>query len=104
MRRGSLLGSPLTKLLLRRLALGLLTIWMVTVLVFVATEVLPGDAARAVLGRGANEISLAALREKLHLNAPVLVRYGRWLIDLSTGSLGVSLVNGRRVSTLIAPR
>jgi peptide/nickel transport system permease protein len=96
--------SFLAKLLWRRLALGLFTLFLVTVLVFLATEVLPGDAARAVLGRGANEKSLAALREQLHLNAPVLARYGRWLIDLSTGSLGVSLVNGQRVSTLIARR
>ena len=99
----SLFMSPLARLIWRRLALGLCTLFLVTVLVFLATEVLPGDAARAVLGRGATEKSLAALREQLHLNAPVPVRYGRWLIDLSTGSLGVSLVNGQRVSTLIAP-
>jgi peptide/nickel transport system permease protein len=100
----SLFTSPVARLIRRRLALGLFTLFLVTVLVFLATEVLPGDAARVVLGRGANEKSLAALREQLHLNAPVLVRYGRWLIDLSTGSLGVSLVNGQRVSALIAPR
>jgi peptide/nickel transport system permease protein len=96
--------APVARLIWRRLALGLCTLLLVTVLVFLATEVLPGDAARAVLGRGATEKSLAALREQLHLNAPVMVRYGRWLIDLITGSLGVSLVNGQRVSTLIAPR
>jgi peptide/nickel transport system permease protein len=104
MRRGSLLGSPLTRLLLRRLALGLLTIWMVTVLVFVATEVLPGDAARAVLGRGANEISLAALRAQLHLDEPIPIRYGRWLADLVRGHLGNSLINGEPVASLIASR
>jgi peptide/nickel transport system permease protein len=91
-------------LILRRLALGLLTIFLVTVLVFVATEVLPGDAARAALGRGANETSLAALRAQLHLDAPVPVRYGRWLRDLCTGHLGTSLVNGQSVSTMILPR
>jgi peptide/nickel transport system permease protein len=100
----SLFTSTVARLIRRRLALGLFTLFLVTVLVFLATEVLPGDAARVVLGRGANEKSLAALREQLHLNAPVLIRYGRWLIDLSTGSLGVSLVNGQRVSALIAPR
>jgi peptide/nickel transport system permease protein len=100
----SLLTSPVAGLIRRRLALGLFTLFLVTVLVFLATEVLPGDAARVILGRGANAKTLAALREQLHLNAPVPVRYGHWLIDLSTGSLGVSLVNGQRVSTLIAPR
>jgi peptide/nickel transport system permease protein len=104
MRASALLHSPLAALIGRRLALGLLTIFLVTVLVFVATEVLPGDAARAVLGRGANATRLAALREELHLNAPVTVRYARWLEDLATARLGHSLVNGRPVSVLIGPR
>jgi len=100
----SLFMSPLAGLIWRRLALGLFTLFFVTVLVFLATEVLPGDAARVVLGRAANETSLEALRQQLHLNAPVLVRYGHWLFDLCTGSLGASLVNGQPVSNLIAPR
>jgi peptide/nickel transport system permease protein len=93
-----------TLLIGRRLALGILTILLVTLMVFFATEVLPGDAARAILGRGASETSLAALREKLHLNAPAPVRYVRWLGDICTGRLGASLVNGEQVSTLIVPR
>jgi peptide/nickel transport system permease protein len=99
-----LLRSPLAMLISRRLAIGLLTIFLVTVLVFLATEVLPGDAARVVLGRGANETTLAALRARLHLDAPVPIRYARWLEDLCTGNLGASLVNGKQVSALIAPR
>src|ERR1700677_4880145 len=95
--------SAMSILISRRLALGLLTIFLVTVLVFVATEVLPGDAARAVLGRGADATTLAALRRQLHLDAPVPVRYERWLGELCTGRLGVSLVNGEPVSTLIGP-
>jgi peptide/nickel transport system permease protein len=94
----------MTRLIARRLMLGLLTIAMVTVLVFIATEVLPGDAARAALGRGANEASLAALRAQLHLDAPAAIRYVRWLRDLGSGQLGVSLVNGQAVATLIGPR
>src|SRR5258708_36145706 len=100
----SLFTSPVAGLSRGRFAFGLFMLFLVTVLVFLASEVLPGDAARVVLGGGAKEKSLAALREQLPLTAPVLVRYGRWLIDLSTGSLGVSLVNGQRVSDLIAPR
>jgi peptide/nickel transport system permease protein len=91
-------------LISRRLALGFLTIFLVSVLVFAATEVLPGDAARAVLGRGANAATLAALRRQLRLDAPVPVRYGRWLRDLCTGHLGTSLVNGEPVATLVGPR
>src|SRR5580693_3350577 len=89
---------------LARLISRLLAIVLVTVLVFVATEVLPGDAARVALGRGANETALAALRARLHLDAPVPIRYVRWLEDLCTGNLGTSLVNGQRVGALIAPR
>jgi peptide/nickel transport system permease protein len=96
--------SFLARLISRRLAIGLLTIFLVTVLVFVATEVLPGDAARVALGRGANETALAALRARLHLDAPVPIRYARWLEDLCTGHLGTSLVNGQPVRSLIAPR
>jgi peptide/nickel transport system permease protein len=91
-------------LISRRLALGFLTIFLVSVLVFAATEVLPGDAARAVLGRGANATTLAALRRQLRLDAPVPVRYGRWLKDLCTGHMGTSLVNGEPVATLVGPR
>ncbi|MEA3149415.1 MAG: peptide/nickel transport system permease protein, partial [Gammaproteobacteria bacterium] len=57
--------SPVATLICRRMALGVLTLFLVTVLVFVATEVLPGDAARVVLGRGANETTVQALRVKL---------------------------------------
>jgi peptide/nickel transport system permease protein len=99
-----LVRSPLAMLISRRLAIGLLTIFLVTMLVFLATEVLPGDAARVVLGRGANETTLAALRARLHLDARVPIRYARWLEDLCTGNLGASLVNGKPVSALIAPR
>ena len=96
--------SSLAVYIRRRLILGLATLFFVSVLVFLATEVLPGDAARAVLGRAANAKALEAMREQMHLNAPVLVRYGRWLTDLCTGSFGVSLVNGQPVSLLIAAR
>src|ERR1700677_2783623 len=96
--------SAMSILISRRLALGFLTIFLVSVLVFAATEVLPGDAARAVLGRGANATTLAALRRQLRLDAPVPVRYGRWLKDLCTGHLGTSLANGEPVGTLVGPR
>ncbi|MDQ0391947.1 ABC transporter permease [Labrys monachus] len=97
-------SSPVVGLVVRRLALGLFTLFLVSILVFLATEVLPGDAARVVLGRAANAKSLEALREQLHLNAPVLQRYGWWLADLCSGSFGISLVNGQAVSAIVAPR
>jgi peptide/nickel transport system permease protein len=97
-------SRPATAFVLRRLGLGLLTLFLISVIIFVATEVLPGDAARAALGRAANVASLAALRARLHLDEPVPLQYWHWLVDLAHGSFGTSLVNGRTVSGLVGPR
>jgi peptide/nickel transport system permease protein len=97
-------SSPLAGMIQRRIALGLLTLLLLSFLVFIATVILPGDAARAILGRAANAEALEALREQLDLSAPVLVRYWHWLMDICAGNFGVSLVNGRPVSEIIGPR
>jgi peptide/nickel transport system permease protein len=70
---------PLLKIILRRLALGVLTLLLVSVLVFAATQALPGDTARAILGKSATPERLAALREQLGLNRPALAQYISWL-------------------------
>ena len=57
-------------------------------MVFAATQALPGDPARAILGRSATPASLAALRRKLHLDRPVLEQYLTWLTGLLHGNLG----------------
>jgi peptide/nickel transport system permease protein len=75
---------------LRRLAAGILTLLVVSILVFAGTEVLPGDAAGAVLGRSATEEQLAELREQMGLDRPAVVRYLDWLGGLLTGDLGDS--------------
>ncbi|HMH37820.1 MAG TPA: hypothetical protein VK584_12895, partial [Streptosporangiaceae bacterium] len=59
---------PLLALTARRLAIGVLTLFLVSVIVFLATEVLPGNAAFAVLGRSANPARLHALERQLHLD------------------------------------
>ena len=97
-------SRPAAAFVLRRLGLGLLTLFLVSVIVFVATEILPGDAARVALGRAANLTSLAALRARLHLNQPVPLQYWYWLLNLCHGSFGTSLVNGHTVASLVAPR
>jgi len=97
-------ASPAVTFILRRLGLGVLTLFLVSAIIFAATEVLPGDAARVALGRAANVASLAALRETLHLNQSVPLQYWYWLVDLGRGSFGTSLVNGHPVSVLVAPR
>jgi peptide/nickel transport system permease protein len=97
-------GHPIGNFVMRRLAIGLLTLLVVSVVVFVATEVLPGNAAFAVLGRGANPARLHALERQLHLNRGVADQYWIWLSGLMTGKLGTSLANGQPVWALVKPR
>jgi peptide/nickel transport system permease protein len=92
------------RLILQRLLLALVTLLIVSLLIFGALEMLPGDVATRILGREATEATLAELREKLHLNDPALVRYGRWIGGVVQGDLGTSLLSGRRVTEVLAPR
>lgn len=96
---GDLLG-----LVLKRLGLGVLTLLVVSILIFFAVELLPGDIAQAVLGQGATDETVAALREELGLNRPAVVRYLDWLSGAVVGDFGVSLISGDGVSQAIGPR
>ena len=80
-----------TIMISRRLLIGILTLLFVSVLVFVGTEILPGDVAHAVLGQAATPESLALVRERLGLNEPVHVRYIVWLLNFVRGDFGASL-------------
>ena len=90
--------------ILRRLLLGIVVLILVSVLVFLATQALPGDPARAILGRSATPASLAALRRQLHLNQSEFSQYWTWLTGLLHGNLGTSLAAQEPVSTLLAPK
>lgn len=92
------------KLIARRLAQGLLTLLLASVIVFGATEILPGDVAEAVLGQNRTEEALAALREEMGLNRPAIVRYFDWLGGFLQGDLGTSLVTERPVADMIENR
>ena len=92
------------KLIVRRLFLGLIPLLAVSVLVFLGTEILPGDVASAMLGQSATETNLAALREQMGLNLPPHERYFTWLGNVLMGDLGQSLANQIEVSRVIAPR
>jgi peptide/nickel transport system permease protein len=94
----------MTRLILRRLALGLLTLWLVSLLVFAATLALPGDAAQAILGREATPERLAALRDQLNLDEPVVTQYLKWLGGILTGDLGTSAATQAPVSELLSDR
>lgn len=92
------------KLIARRLLLGLLTLWAISVLVFLGTEILPGDVAEAILGQTATPETVAALRQRLGLDAPAHVRYGSWMAGLLAGDMGTSLANGIAVDRVIGLR
>ncbi|MBD3680205.1 MAG: ABC transporter permease [Rhodobacteraceae bacterium] len=96
--------GDIARLVAKRLGLGLLTLLVVSVLIFFAVELLPGDIAQAVLGQGATEENVAALRERMGLNKPAPVRYFEWLGGAVTGDFGVSLISGEKVTTAITGR
>jgi peptide/nickel transport system permease protein len=96
--------SGLGRLIARRLALGLLTIWAASVVIFVATEILPGDMATAILGQSATPEAVANLRAQLDLDRPAVLRYVDWLGNVLQGDLGVSLANRRPIAAVIGQR
>lgn len=96
--------GDILQLVLKRLALGILTLLVVSILIFFAVELLPGDIAQAILGQGATAETIAALREKLELDQPAILRYLQWLAGAAQGDFGESLVSGERVGDAIGGR
>ena len=96
--------SHIWTMIAKRLALGVLTLFVVSLLIFLGTELLPGDFAQEILGQSATPETVAALRERLGLNDPMHIRYANWLADVVRGDLGESLATGQSVSELIGRR
>jgi peptide/nickel transport system permease protein len=93
-----------SRFLVRRIALGVLTLFLVSIVVFAATQALPGNAARAILGREATPERLAALTRQLHLNQSIFHQYTHWLGGILTGNLGTSAATQQPVSHLLSGR
>jgi peptide/nickel transport system permease protein len=91
-------------MILMRVAVGIGLLFIVSLVIFSATELLPGDLATQLLGQSATPETVAALREQLGLNDPAPVRYWNWLSGALTGDLGVSLANNRPIADLIGSR
>ena len=91
-------------LVLRRGLIGIVTLFVVSVVIFVATEVLPGNAAYAVLGHTATPARIKAIEDQLHLNRSVAYQYWSWISGLLTGHPGRSFADGQDVWSLVAPR
>ncbi len=92
------------QLAFRRIAIGFLLVWVVSVLIFAITQILPGDAAEIRLGQDATPESLAALRREMGLDRPAYVQYLVWLERLLSGNLGVSVAGGATITSLIEHR
>jgi len=88
----------------KRIGLGILTLWAVSILVFAGTELLPGDVATAILGQGATTETVEALREQMGLERPALERYISWISNMLRGDLGHSIATGRSVGMLMEDR
>ena len=104
---------PVLKTVLERLGLGLATLFVVSVIIFSAIEMLPGDFGQAVLGQSATQETIAAFRRELGLDQPAYLRYLNWVGNAVQGDLGTSFsgrnagssgAGSRSVVDLIAPR
>ena len=74
-------------LIARRVGAGILTLLIVSAVVFFITSMLPGDAAQMILGQNATTETVAALRQQLGLDQPLLMRYFSWLGGMMQGDL-----------------
>jgi peptide/nickel transport system permease protein len=92
------------RLIAARLGFALLTLLLVSAIVFAVTGLLPGDAAQQALGQAATPEQVAALRHQFGLDQPMLQRYFQWLAHAVSGSFGTSLSNNMPVRELIATR
>ncbi|UCD90405.1 MAG: ABC transporter permease, partial [Desulfobacterales bacterium] len=96
--------DSLGKMVAKRLALGFLTLIIISLLIFLGVELLPGDVAEAILGQSALPETVAAFRKELKLDLPAHIRYFSWLGDFLQGDFGNSLANGRPINDLIGWR
>lgn len=96
-------GAAWAMWLIRRVGLAVLTLWLVSILVFVATTAL-GDPVRAILGKdyGSDKARVAQLTAQLNLDESLFARYFHWLGGLLTGDPGTSIANQRPVAELIS--
>ena len=94
----------MARYLATRVALGILTIFLVVLLTFLLMFVVPGDPARTIAGPRASPQVLALVRSNLHLNEPVLAQLGHYLTGILHGDLGVSYVQDQPVASIIGSR
>ncbi|MDK1279669.1 ABC transporter permease [Arthrobacter sp. zg-Y820] len=89
------------KFLIRKFAMALPLLIVVPFLVFAMIELVPGDPAAILAGENADPVQIEAVRENLNLGAPLILRYGEWLLNAVQGDLGVSFTSGTAVIDLL---
>ena len=94
---------PIARFLLSRLLAALVTLFLLSVIVFATAQLLPGDVGRNVLGNLASAEDVARLNHELGVDRPLLVQYWNWITDLVRGDLGTSLQFQVPVSELLGP-
>lgn len=101
---GFLRGSSLSGLIFKRLLLGVVLLWAISVVIFAGTQILPGDVATAMLGQQATPQAVENIRKELGLERPAVQRYTEWLGNAVQGDLGRSYSNRQDIAKSIAPR
>lgn len=90
--------------IVRRLGFLILTILLTSLIIFLVTQLLPGDVARVIMGREAGEAALQELRQDLGLNRPLVVQYADWLGGFVTGDWGTSYSTDQPIRPLVTQR
>ena len=98
------MSAQLLKQVCLRLIIGVGMVLGVSVLIFVGTQLLPGDVAQAILGQSATPEALANLRADMGLNDPAYLRYWHWLTGALHGDFGKALSNGQNISQALGKR
>lgn len=92
----------MARFLVRRIALAIVTLWLLSILVFLAAQVLPGDVGRRILGPFADQQAVELLNEELGTDRSLVVQYGDWIGGVLTGDLGESFAQRRPVSDMLS--
>lgn len=88
----------------KRLAFGVVTLFIISLIIFLGVELLPGDLAEALLGQAATDETVAAIRAQLGLDRPAHTRYLEWIGNIMSGDLGTSLATKRPIADLLGIR
>jgi peptide/nickel transport system permease protein len=102
--KGRRKSHPIRSLLVRRLMTGVVSVFVISIVVYAATLILPGDAATAILGQQATPQRLADLRHQLHLDQSPISGYLSWVSGALRGDFGTSLTQGQPVWDLMGSR